>query len=217
MNIQAPYLLLSVIVNPNDGKKTLNILRNLDVSGATIIPARGKVDGKWLKFFELDDAAKEIYWTVILKKRGDELIKALGERLHFDKPYRGIAFTIPVFEILGDRKKDVPESEERDDKYMYRCIIVITEKGLDDEIIDEAKIAGANGATIINARGSAMEEQIKFFGLEINPEKEVIMIISEEDKTDEISQSINKKFNLEKPGHGILFTMPVEDVYGLRT
>ena len=47
------------------------------------------------------------------------------------------------------------------------------------------------------------------------PEKEIVLIISEEAKTKDIVESIRKETQIEEEGKGIIFITNVEATYGL--
>ncbi len=75
--------------------------------------------------------------------------------------------------------------------------------------------AGSKGGTIINARGSGVHEKSTLFAMTVEPEKEIVLILSEKEKTDAIVESIKNDINLEKPGNGILFIMDTISTYGI--
>ncbi|MCD8574631.1 MAG: hypothetical protein LRY28_03935 [Erysipelotrichaceae bacterium] len=77
------------------------------------------------------------------------------------------------------------------------------------------KEAGASGGTIINARGSGVNETSKIFNMEIEPEKEIVMIVSHTDKSHQIIDKIKKDLNIDEPGQGILFVQEAAEVHGL--
>src|SRR5690606_22213580 len=97
----------------------------------------------------------------------------------------------------------------------YEVIWTIVERGLGQEVVDTATDAGAKGATIINARGAGLHENNKFFSINIEPEKEIVMIIIRKEKTDDIVNAINEALKIEEPGKGILFVMDVNRTSGL--
>lgn len=97
----------------------------------------------------------------------------------------------------------------------YEVIFTIVERGLGENVVDAATAAGATGATIINARGSGIHEKEKFFAMDIEPEKEIVMIILNKEKTDKVVKSINGTMDIEKPGKGIIFVMDVSRTSGL--
>ena len=98
---------------------------------------------------------------------------------------------------------------------MYHSITVIVDRGKAEDVIDAATKAGSKGGTIINARGSGIHETSKVFAIEIEPEKEIVLIISKSDKTEDIISSIKEELEIEKPGNGIIFVQNISEVYGL--
>ena len=99
---------------------------------------------------------------------------------------------------------------------MYRAIFTIVDRGRAEYVMEAATQAGAKGGTIINARGSGIHETNKLFSMEIEPEKEMVMVLSEKDSVDSIVSSIRQKLDIDEPGKGIIFVQDVSKAYGLR-
>jgi nitrogen regulatory protein PII len=97
----------------------------------------------------------------------------------------------------------------------YHGLFVIVERGKGKYIADEAKKAGAKGATIFYARGMGDLESQKLFNIQVDSSKEVIIIITEQQETQEILDAVVKAGKLEEPGAGIVFTVPVNNLIGL--
>ena len=51
--------------------------------------------------------------------------------------------------------------------------------------------------------------------MDIEPEKEIVLILSERKGAQAIIASIGEKLDIEKPGKGIIFVQEVSKVYGL--
>lgn len=51
--------------------------------------------------------------------------------------------------------------------------------------------------------------------MEIEPEKEIVLIISETGLTQRIAESIRRDLKLDEPGNGIIFIQSVNKTYGL--
>jgi nitrogen regulatory protein PII len=98
---------------------------------------------------------------------------------------------------------------------MYQEITVIVNKGLAEDVMEAAMKAGTKGGTIIGARGSGIHETSRLFSMEIEPEKEIVLILAKTEKTPEIVYEIRKKLQLDLPGNGILFVSDVREAYGL--
>ena len=98
---------------------------------------------------------------------------------------------------------------------MYNSITIIVDKGRAEDVIDAATKAGSLGGTIINARGSGIHETSKVFAMEIEPEKEVILILSKTEQTEQIVESISKEIKINEPGNGIIYVQDINKTYGL--
>ncbi len=98
---------------------------------------------------------------------------------------------------------------------LYETIICIVNAGFSDTVMSVARECGAKGGTIIHARGSAREDAEVKFGITIEPEKEIVLILVKKDIKDDILHAIYKNVGLNSPGQGIAFSLPVDDVIGI--
>ncbi len=94
-------------------------------------------------------------------------------------------------------------------------IITIIRKGWGDKVLEASMKAGAEGGTILMGRGVGVHEQQKILGIHIEPEKEIVLSVISSNKTDQILQGICLDCELEKPGAGIAFVIPVDKVIGV--
>lgn len=99
----------------------------------------------------------------------------------------------------------------------HDLIFAIVNRGFADEVMSAAKGAGAFGGTVVNARGTGTNELQEFFGSVIQPEKEIVMILTEREKRNPIMEAICRDAGLSKPGKGICFSLPVDAVSGIRS
>ena len=97
----------------------------------------------------------------------------------------------------------------------YCMITAIVKKGFSETAMSAARGAGARGGTVLNARGTGSAEATHFLGMTIEPEKEILLILTETEARDEIMKAINRAAGLNTPGNGIAIALPVEDVAGL--
>ena len=59
----------------------------------------------------------------------------------------------------------------------FECIMPVVDGGYSEYDVDAANESGAQGATIINARGSTTKEPNKFFKLNLQPDKHIVMFL----------------------------------------
>ena len=99
--------------------------------------------------------------------------------------------------------------------YKHEIIMCIVNSGFSETVMDAARELGARGGTVIRARGTANAEAEKLYGIAIQPEKEIVMILVDKALKNDILHAVYKSAGLNTPGQGIAFAMPVEDVVGI--
>ncbi|WP_071396546.1 P-II family nitrogen regulator [Bacillus tuaregi] len=213
----ADFELLCIIVDFGLGSKVMQTAKKCGMPGGTVLLGKGTIKNRLLEFLALNDVRKEIVLMVSDKERVSQSLERLNEKFKFSKPNHGIAFTTSVGHIIGARscKRDNIKEERGAETIMYHAITVIVEKGNAEYVIEAAAEAGSKGGTIINARGSGIHETSKVFAMAIEPEKEIVLILSEQESTDAIINSIRKKIKIDEPGNGIIFIQDVNQTYGI--
>lgn len=94
-------------------------------------------------------------------------------------------------------------------------IVVIVERGKGERVAKAARAAGATGATSLYGRGAPESEIKKFLSLAIDSAKELVLVLAREDQKQDLLEAVCAAGELDKPGRGIAFTLPVNNVIGL--
>lgn len=94
-------------------------------------------------------------------------------------------------------------------------IVSIVRKGWGDTVLEASVKAGAHGGTILFGRGTGIHEQQKILGIPIEPEKEIVLTLTYKDQSENILREIVRAADLEKPGQGLAFILPVDKVAGV--
>ena len=98
----------------------------------------------------------------------------------------------------------------------HQLIIVITEPGYTNMVMDAARSAGAYGGTVIHAKGTGMEMAEKFMGVSLASEKELVLIVAKSEQKNGIMQAVMRDAGLNTKAKSIAFSLPVTDTAGLR-
>lgn len=210
--------LIVAIVNHGSAKKVIRQAKKAGVRGATIFFGKAIDYRKIMKLLEMQEIRKEIVLMLSEKSHVNNIVNSLKETYDFEKSKKCFLFTMPVESALGLHKQDdVKEITDAGgiNKTMYKAIFTIVDRGKAEMVLDTAKEAGSTGGTIINGRGSADEES-KLFNFPIEPEKEIVIIISEVEKAEKISQAIRSDLDIDQPGKGIIFILDVDNIYGFQ-
>ncbi|XJS11209.1 P-II family nitrogen regulator [Aerococcaceae bacterium WGS1372] len=97
---------------------------------------------------------------------------------------------------------------------MWYLIYAIVPSGKVGQVIAAAESAGSRGGTIIHGKGIGRTPK-KFFNFEVEPMREIVMIIVEESKYKNVSQAIYSQLNMKEEGMGVVFAEPLNQVAGL--
>ena len=100
-------------------------------------------------------------------------------------------------------------------KFTHEVIFCIVNIGYSEAVMDAAKKGGARGGTVFNARGTGSKEAEAFFGITVEPEKEIVMILVSAADKDAVLQHLYDEVGLHTQGQGIAFSMPVDAAVGL--
>jgi nitrogen regulatory protein PII len=99
----------------------------------------------------------------------------------------------------------------------FKLIIALIEDSKTNAVLDAAREAGATGSTVINqARGEGIKKNKTFFGLNLEMQRDMMLLLVEEHMSRTILETIARvgEFD-EKPGTGIAFQIDVEDAVGV--
>ena len=207
--------MLVVIVEHNKASKVLHLADEKGVTASVAMLGRGTASRTIFDYLGLNDKKKAVLMLFGKTEEITDLADYLVEKLEMNKPNHGIAYIESAFNVFGTEDNANGSENIKIGENMYNAIYTIVEKGNADDVIEAAQKAGSRGGTVMHARGSGSEEARKVFNMLIEPEKEIVLIISEEAKTKDIVESIRKETGIEEQGKGIIFVTRVEQTYGL--
>lgn len=217
-NLKSRHLeMLVVIVEQNKASKVLHLADEKGVTASVAMLGIGTASRTLFDYLGLNDKKKAVLLLFGKTEEIEDLADYLVEKLELNKPNHGIAYIESAFNVFGTEDNDNGNGSEniKRGETMYNAIYTIVEKGNAEDVIEAAQKAGSRGGTIVNARGLGSEEARKVFNMFIEPEKEIVLIISEEKMTKDIVDSIRKETGIEEQGKGIIFITNVKQTYGL--
>ncbi len=214
MNMSLLMIIAPTMLEP----KYLEILNKYKVKFKAITYAKGTASASMLEYFGLNEVDKIVIFAVLPRVMGKHILRYTKSRLKINEPGNGIAFTIPVSSSTSymlDLYKNISLEDFEMKSEAKHLIITITNEGFAETVMNAAKKAGATGGTTINGRGLETEKIVKFLGISIEPEKDVVLIITEKEEKRKVMEEITKEVGLSHEGRGICFSIPVDNVVGL--
>ena len=91
-------------------------------------------------------------------------------------------------------------------------ILCIVNQGYEEKVIEAANTIGITGGTFLNAHGFTKLEAEKFFGLTINPEKQLVLMVVPVNKKEAILNVLYDKVGMSQEAQGIALSIPVDDM-----
>ena len=89
-------------------------------------------------------------------------------------------------------------------------ITCVVQRGVAEPIINAARDAGAQGATVNFGKGMGMRERLGILGVAVEVEKEVIQIVVSSEQVDRVFERMYLAGNLDTPGMGIAYITQLE-------
>ncbi|MBQ3059563.1 MAG: P-II family nitrogen regulator [Desulfovibrio sp.] len=220
--IYTPGKLLVSIVPRHQGDIVVAATKKAGAPGGTVMLGRGTASNHILRLLCLGDTSKDLVLTLATAADMGRITHALRQDERLRKKAPGIGFVLDVPGILRHMASQTPvqpsmsdTGESMSSTAGHQLICVIINRGYAEDVMHTAREAGATGGTIVNARGTGREEDVKFFGITIVPEKEFLMILAARDAAPGILDAIRQTPCLNEPGIGIAFCLDVEDFFPL--
>lgn len=198
------------IVPHGYGENISKLATNAGSTGATILMGRGIASNSILQALALGDSSKDVVYILMSDDSKNKIISNIQNENSTKKKGFGVLFTVSATHLV---KNGIVSKGEKNmtSNTTHTLITVIANKGYADDIMAAARKAGAGGGTVIHARGTAMQNDPKFFGMEIVPEKDMLLVAVESAKASVVLEAIHTLPCLEKPGSGIVFCSPASD------
>lgn len=223
--------LFVIITDKEKCEKLDKVLRSNNILLDYVFPAVGSANSEILNMLGLDGSEKIVSCCLQPGFKVHQTMSDLAQKLEFYKKGNGIAFSIPLSGISNSithiYHEEIQQFKERvneqvdtalenvKEEFTHSLILAVINHGFSDTLMEAARKGGARGGTIINARRMGIDESVKFFGISLQTEKEIVAILTERSHKLEIMQEISKACGVKTEAHGVFMSLPVSNVTGL--
>lgn len=94
-----------------------------------------------------------------------------------------------------------------------KLLIAIVDRGKGDDVVEILREGGVTYNLVSPAYRASGSDLMDYLGL-TNPERDMVLSVVAEDKVDGILKMILYKLDLDVPGNGLAFTIPITGVSG---
>lgn len=219
------HRLMIAIVKRGQSRDVIAAAKKTGVDGATIIYGEGMGRNEKPTFLGLPVThEKDIILFALDGDNETAIAKAVSSAGNLGTSGHGLGFTIHLSKLLGvphlshrqdDRKRKRGLINLDSEMTAFQLIVTIVNSGDSAAVVKAAAEAGAEGGTILNGRGTGVNEQQKFMNFTIDPEKDIVLTLIPNSYAEKVVKSIEEAIDLNAPGKGISFLIDVENVFGV--
>lgn len=221
------FRILFLIATPKLVKKAVNLFKAGNVPTQYVFHAQGTATSEILDMLGLGIVEKNILMSMMPRAFADEMLIKLQKQLHLGMPNSGVAFTVPMSGGSGrmiklieglqteNNQANLGRNEFEMAENEYNMIMAIVDQGFSEEVMDAARPVGASGGTAFHSRRVGSEEAMKFWGISVQQEREVVLIIARKEEKLAIMQAIGQRCGMQSAAHGIVLSLPVDGAVGL--
>ena len=213
------------IIKRSDAQEYEEFYRSQGIDTVYTTPCNGTAHAKTLDLLGIERTEKSMLFSIVTHNTLKSLKRRLSLDMKIDLPDRGVAMAVPLSGIGGSRTLEYFTSGQNTDEQQdtegnkmqssHELIVAIYEKGYTEMVMDAARAAGAGGGTTIAAKGTGAGAA-KFFGLSLAEEKEIVFIVSGQDKKKDIMRAIMQNAGMDTKAHALVFSLPVSATAGFR-
>ncbi len=213
--------LLCVICDRNKRDKVEDILGKHETFFNLIAYGKGTANSKILNYLGLGETEKAVFFSILPMDTAHEIMEAINTKLQLVKPGHGILFTTKMrqgcyhkpVEFVSNANGGITMQQESS----HNLIMVVLNRGYSEDVMDVARACGAKGGTVLHARSIGTAGMEKFFGITIAPEKELLMIVTQDTASCDIMAGIAEKVGPTTDACAISFSLPINGVKGIQT
>ena len=159
---------VDLIITITDRSRSAQFANWYQARGITLVLTalgQGTASTEVLDCLGLEATEKAVLFCVAA--RSPKLVRQAARELWLDIPGRGVLMAVPVNGIGGATTKEYLLHEQEGEASMeqqttHELIVVITNQGYTDLVMDAARQAGATGGTVIHAKGTGADLVKKF-------------------------------------------------------
>lgn len=219
--------LATLITTPKLAEKAAEMFKKGALPLQYRFNAEGTASSEIMDMLGLGSIDKSVLISMIPKELSDVLMDKLRSELQLNMANSGIAFTIPlngannlILRILAQNTgKEVLNIGGKEENSMsetkYSLVAAIVNRGFSGDVMETVRGAGAKGGTVIHSRRIGNEDVTNFWGLSVQDEKEIVLILTESANKVALMKCIGESCGMHSEAQGIVMSMPIDSVAGI--
>ncbi len=215
-------MLLLSIVEQGRGKKLIKDLNALKISVNFQTVGFGTAPTEMMDIFGLGTNDKDIIISLSAENNVRDMVANFSDTFQSHSKYGGLMILLDVSaasrvlsEILnfGGNQNTERESVHMKNEHHNHLIVIATNEGYSEDVMQVARKAGATGGTVIKGRLADVEQFAEFMDSKVDGEREMLCILAPSKVSKQIMEEVNREFGLSSPANGIIFALPAKKAF----
>lgn len=185
---------------------------------------RGTASSELLDVLGFGGTEREVIFSLAAGNLADKLMEKMKNENEETFPAKGIAFMMPLSAISNipgipllrqsaqENKKGGAAMEHPNDSSL---ILVVVNQGYTEEVMNTARAAGARGGTVLRSRWAGEGDAKSLYGVALQEEVEMILIVTSTEKRNVIMETVQKKHGKETEAGAMVCSIGLEQTVRL--
>ena len=215
-------MLLLSIVERDKGKKLIKALESMNIRMNFQCVGFGTAPTEMMDIFGLGTNDKDIVISLAAESAVKDMMADFGNAFQSHTKYGGLMIILStsaagrvLAELLSYNISNVSERGDgaMKNEHHNNLIIISVNEGYSDNVMQVARKAGATGGTVIKGRLADMENIAELENLQIDEEREILVILAPLKTSKQIMEDVNREFGIHSKANGIITAVPTEKAY----
>lgn len=225
-NVKKHYQLLVLIATPKLCDKAADLFLKSAMPIQYRLSGEGTASSQIMDTLGLGGIDKGVLLSTVPEEFGRQMLNKLHSQLRLDAVNSGISFTMPLTgasKLLADMMNHTAENIENNKRKgesemtgsENALVVAFVNRGFSGEVMDAAREAGAGGGTVLHSHSIGSKETAGFWGLGVQEEKDIVLIITDSEHRKDIMTKIGEKCGINSKANGTVVSLPIDSVTGI--
>ncbi len=210
------------IVERDKGKKLVKKLEDLGVRMNFQCVGSGTAPTEMMDIFGLGTKDKDIIISLSARKTVRSIMSDFGTAFESHSKFGGLMIILEtsaasrvLTELLSYNSNTSSEkgTGNMKNEHHNNLIVISMNEGYSESVMQTAKKAGATGGTVIKGRIADAELIGELKDVEIDEEREILLILAPLKTSKQIMEDVNREFGIKSKANGIITAIPTEKAY----
>lgn len=225
-NVKKRYQLLVLIATPKLCDKAADLFLKSAMPIQYRLSGEGTASSQIMDTLGLGGIDKGVLLSTVPEEFGKQMLNKLHSQLRLDAVNSGISFTMPLTgaskllaDMMNHTAENIENSKRKGEKEMleseHALVVAFVNRGFSGEVMTAAREAGAGGGTVLHSHSIGSEQTAGFWGLGIQEEKDIVLIITDAEHRKVIMTKIGETCGINSKANGTVISLPIDSVTGI--